>query len=270
MNFNNEKIITALLRRFKIEYNKKDYSSVYGYTQKSMTYNSNKMEGGKLTFRQLSLLFDTMSISGDGEFLRLKDIEEASGHFLMFNDMLKTFNDELTEQLIKKYHYDLKYGVFEDTENGYEAYDYKTMNNIVSNINVASPSEVSKKMKDLLEEYNTKKEHTLDDIVEFHAKFELIHPFQDGNGRTGRIIMFKECLKNNIFPFIIEDDLKVEYFNALNKAQLENKYDDLVELCHKEQEIYFNNVANFIYTEEELDDLRKELNFNGDYSLQKK
>ena len=265
MNYNKKRLIDDLVKRFKIEYDKNDRSGVYGYTQRKMAYNSNKIEGSTLTEDQTSSLFDTGTLSSDGELIRSKDIEEATGHFVMFNNMLKTFDEELSEDLIKKYHYDLKSGVFEDKANGYAIGDYKKRANTVSNIKVALPSEVSDKMKELLQEYNSKEKHSLLDIVMFHAKYENIHPFQDGNGRTGRIIMFKECLKNNIYPFIIEDDLKGEYYKALNNAQVNNDYDSLLDFCEKEQESYFENVKEFIYSEEELEKIIRELQKDLDF-----
>ena len=229
MNYNKKKIIDDLLKRFKIEFEKNDRSSVYGYTQRKMAYNSNKIEGSTLTENQTASLFDTGTLSSDGELIRSKDVEEATGHFIMFNEMLKTYDEELSEELIKKYHYDLKSGVFEDKANGYAIGDYKKRANTVSNIKVALPDEVEDRMKELLSDYNSKEKHSLYDIVKFHSDYENIHPFQDGNGRTGRIIMFKECLKNNIFPFIIKDELKGEYYKALNNAQINKDYDYLLD-----------------------------------------
>ena len=264
MDCNKQKIIIDLIKRFKIEYDKNDRSGVYGYTQRKIAYNSNKIEGSTLTEDQTASLFDTGTLSSDGELIRSKDVEETTGHFIMFNNMLKTFDEELSEELIKKYHYDLKSGVFEDKANGYAIGDYKKRANTVSNIKVALPSEVSERMKELLQEYNFNKTHSLYDIVRFHAKYENIHPFQDGNGRTGRIIMFKECLKNNIFPFIIEDDLKGEYYKALNNAQIKNDYTPLLEFCKKEQQKYFDNIKEFVYTKEQLESLMKDLQSNLD------
>ena len=259
MNYDKKRIIDDLLERFEIEFNKNDRSSVYGYTQRMMAYNSNKIEGSTLTENQTASLFDTGTLSSDGELIRSKDVEETTGHFIMFNEMLKTYNENLSEELIKKYHYNLKSGVFEDKANGYAIGEYKKRANTVSNIKVALPDEVEGKMKKLLSEYNSKENHTLYDIVKFHSEYENIHPFQDGNGRTGRIIMFKECLKNNVFPFIVEDELKGEYYKALNIAQVNNDYDYLLNFCKKEQEVYFNNVKYFIYSKDELETIMKEL-----------
>ena len=262
MDLNDEKVVNDLIKRFKIEFEKQDRSGVYGYTQRKMAYNSNKIEGSTLTEEQTSSLFDTGTLASNGELIRSKDVEEATGHFVMFNSMLKTYKDELSEELIKKYHYELKAGVFEDKANGYAIGDYKKRANTVSNIKVALPEEVADKMKELLFKYNSKKSHTLYDIIKFHADYENIHPFQDGNGRTGRIIMFKECLKNNIFPFIIEDELKGEYYQNLNRAQTNDDYDNLIDFCKKEQINYFKNINIFIYTKEELDELMENLENN--------
>lgn len=259
MNLNNKKIVDSLIKRFKIEFEKQDRSSVYGYTQRKMAYNSNKIEGSTLTEAQTFSLFDTGTLSSDGDIIRSKDVEEATGHFIMLNSMLESYKEQLSEELIKKYHYDLKSGVFEDKANGYAIGDYKKRANTVSNIKVALPNEVEKRMRDLLTDYNSKNNHDLYDIVKFHVDYETIHPFQDGNDRTGRIIMFKECLKNNIFPFIIEDDLKAEYYAALRDVQTDNSYDSLIDFCKKEQENYFENIKNFIYTLEELENLTNEL-----------
>ncbi len=255
MNYDNKKLVDDLIKRFKIEYDKNDRSGVYGFTQRKMAYNSNKIEGSTLTEKQTSSLFETGTLSSDGELLRSKDIEEATGHFIMFNNMLKTYDEELSESLIKLYHFDLKSGVFEDKANGYAIGDYKKRANIVSDINVALPSEVPERMKDLIEKYNSKEMHSLSDIVKFHAEYEKIHPFQDGNGRTGRIIMFKECLKNGVYPFIVEDNIKGEYYHALNNAQNNDDFGALIDFCEKEQKSYFDNVKNLIYSQEEIDDI---------------
>ena len=259
MNYDIKELIDDLIRRFKIEYERNDRSSVFGYTQRKMAYNSNKIEGSTLTEDQTSSLFDTGTLTANGEIIKSKDIQEATGHFIMFNDMLRTYQDELTEKLIKKYHYDLKFGVFEDKANGYAIGDYKKRANQVSNIKVAMPNEVEAKMKELLQIYNSVPKHSLYDIVVFHAKYEQIHPFQDGNGRTGRIIMFKECLKNNVFPFIIEDNLKGEYYKALNTAQINGDYNELVDFCMREQNHYFENVKDFIYSSDELEKVIKKI-----------
>lgn len=236
-----------LIERLQVEYERQDKSGVYGLTQRFLAYNSNKIEGSTLTYNQTSSIFETGYLSSDGDMtIRTKDVEEMTGHFVMFNNMLKSYQDNLSEELIKKYHYDLKSGVFEDIANGYPIGEYKTRANIVSDIKTILPSEVEGEIKKLLDDYNSKSNISLEDIVSFHVKYEAIHPFQDGNGRTGRIIMYKECLKNNIFPFIVEDKRKYEYYDYLNKAQKTNDLKPLIAFFKEEQDNYFNLVKDFI------------------------
>lgn len=236
-----------LIERLQVEYERQDKSGVYGLTQRLLAYNSNKIEGSTLTYNQTSSIFETGYLSSDGDMtIRTKDVEEMTGHFVMFNNMLKSYQDNLSEELIKKYHYDLKSGVFEDIANGYPIGEYKTRANIVSDIKTILPGEVEDEIKKLLDNYNSKNNISLEDIVSFHVKYEAIHPFQDGNGRTGRIIMYKECLKNNIFPFIVEDKRKHEYYDYLNKAQKTNDLEPLIAFFKEEQENYFNLVEDFI------------------------
>ena len=238
--------VDVLLKRLIIEFEKQDRSGVYGETQRLLAYNSNRIEGSTLTYNQTASIFNTGTINGlEDKFIKTKDIEEMNGHFTMFNNMLTTYNIELSEKLIKSYHYDLKCGVFEDKANGYPVGEYKNRGNRVSDIITISPSEVSSKMQQLLNKYNEKEKIALEDIAKFHAEYESIHPFQDGNGRTGRIIMFKECLRNNIFPFIIEDDNKGEYYDVLNKAQKGN-IEPFIKFLEKEQKIYFDKISDLL------------------------
>lgn len=158
-----------------------------------MAYNSNKIEGSILTKEQTNSLFETRTLKVDSEFVRAKDIEEATGHFIMFNMMLDTYDDDLNEQLIKDYHRALKSGVFEDKANGFPVGKYKNRANIVSDMKTVAPLDVPKHMQKLLKEYQDNKCIVLEDIAKFHVQYEKIHPFQDGNGRTGRMIIYKEC-----------------------------------------------------------------------------
>ena len=235
----NNKYVNALIERLNIEFSKGDRSGVYGYTQRTMAYNSNKIEGSTLTIEQTATLFDTQTLVANGEIIRAKDVEEMTGHFMMFNHMLKTLEDPLTEELIKQFHYQLKAGVFEDMANGYPCGEYKNRRNMVSVIEVALPDEVPEKMREYLSEYLSKKDPELIDLAVMHAAFEKIHPFQDGNGRTGRIVLFRECLKNNIVPLIIHDDNKAEYNNALKEQQLNKNIKPLYDLFVREQNDYF-------------------------------
>lgn len=241
-----EFLVEALIKRFQIEQSNHDRGGVYALTQRMLAYNSNKIEGSTLTEKQTASLFDTGTLSSEDAVIRAKDVEEMTGHFLMFNEMLKTYSLPLSHDLIKSYHYKLKSGVFEDIANGYPIGEYKNRRNMVSDIVTALPEEVEERMTELLAWYNAASQHNLGDLARFHAEYEKIHPFQDGNGRTGRMILFKECLKNGIVPFIIRDDGKVEYYHALNAAQTKGDYTPLENIFQKEQAEYRALTEGFI------------------------
>ena len=238
--------VESLIRRCEIEQRKNDRGGIYALTQRMLAYNSNKIEGSTLTEKQTASLFDTGTLTSEDAIIRAKDVEEMTGHFLMFNEMLKTYSLPLSHELIQRYHYKLKSGVFEDIANGYPIGAYKNRRNMVSNIVTALPEEVEARMTELLEWYNAAEQHTLDGLARFHAEYERIHPFQDGNGRTGRIILFKECLKNGIVPFIVRDDRKVDYYHALNAAQTEADYGPLERFFGEEQAEYRALVEGFV------------------------
>ncbi len=155
MEYNYDIQFENLLKRLEIEFNKQDKSGVYGETQRLLAYNSNRIEGSVLTYNQTSSIFDTGTIVNDVDVVRTKDIEEMNGHFVMFNNMLKNYESTLSEDLIKSYHYDLKFGVFEDRANGYAIGEYKKRGNRVSDIITCTPEEVSNKMQSLLNDYNS-------------------------------------------------------------------------------------------------------------------
>lgn len=245
MENNYDRLLKELLKRLEVEFKKQDRSGVYGETQRLLAFNSNRIEGSTLTYNQTSSIFETGTVSSGEDVIKTKDIEEMNGHFLMFNNMLKQYEENISEELIKGLHYDLKFGVFEDKANGYPVGEYKNRSNRVSDIETSKPEEVSDKMDNLLKDYNSKQSITLFDIAKFHADYESIHPFQDGNGRTGRVIMYKECLKNGIFPFIIEDSKKGKYYDVLNKAQKGN-VEPLVEFLKEEQEFYYDKVRDLL------------------------
>ena len=238
--------VQELIDRFQIEQKKNDRSGVYAITQRMLAYNSNKIEGSTLTEKQTASLFDTGTLSAEDALIRAKDVEEMTGHFLMFNEMLKTYDQPLSHELIKRYHYKLKSGVFEDIANGYPIGEYKNRRNRVSDIVTALPEEVEARMTELLAGYNALPQHTLTDLAKFHAEYEMIHPFQDGNGRTGRVILFKECLKNGLVPFVISDDNKIEYYHALNTAQSKGDYAPLEAFFVEEQTSYYQQVEGFV------------------------
>jgi Fic family protein len=234
-----ERFMKFILERFQIERKKFDRSGVYAYTQRILAYNSNKIEGSTLTEEQTASLFDSGILPKTDDFYRAKDVEEMNGHFLMFNKMLDTLEEPLTQGLINE----LKSGVFEDRANGYAIGDYKKRPNMIGMYTTVKPDEVAGEMEKLLTWYHTQKVD-LSVLAEFHGRYESIHPFQDGNGRTGRLILFRECLRNGIIPFVIEDANRHEYVEAL-KAYRENDCEKLVALFRKEQEFYCNKCSYF-------------------------
>lgn len=224
----NSNFVLILKKQLKKEFSVHDRKGVYAYTQKIMAYNSNRIEGSTLTSEQTASLFDTGSLVGDSnEIYRAKDIEEMTGHFKMFNEVIKSLDKPLTIEMIKSFHFQLKAGVFEDYANGYPVGEFKKYKNHVSDIETELPENIPDKIAELIHKYE-KSDKTLKDIVVFHAEYEHIHPFQDGNGRTGRAIMLKQCLDANIIPIIIRDDEKLLYYRALHQAQTENMYDKLL------------------------------------------
>lgn len=245
-----------LKQRLLIEFKKQDRSGVYGYTQRSMAYNSNRIEGSMLTEKQTASMFETGTIySDDPEVIfRAKDIEEMNGHFKMFNYVMKHMDEPLSEEIIKQMHKNLKEGVFEDLANGYAIGEWKKRANRVSDITTVLPQDVPGKIHELVAEYQNKERISLEDIVKFHAKFENIHPFQDGNGRVGRMIILKQCLDNNITPVIIRDINKAEYNRCLNVSQHKEKYDEMMTYFQKEQTYYQENVIPMLFDYDELEE----------------
>lgn len=238
-------LIKKLKERLFIEFNKRDRSGIYAVTSRELAYNSNKIEGSTLTENQTASLFDTGLLPVSDNVYRAKDIEEMNGHFLMFNHMLKTLDEDLSEELIKKFHYELKSGVFEDKANGYNIGEYKARPNIAGTMQTSLPVNVSDDMKELLIWYKNS-EKNLRAIALFHLKYEKIHPFQDGNGRTGRVILFREALKNDIIPPIIHDENRVEYIEGIKEYSDTDSSEKLLELLMKEQNKYMKTVKFFL------------------------
>ena len=235
-----------LLNRFKIEKKRFDRSGVYAYTQRAMAYNSNKIEGSTLTPEQTASLFDNGTLPRNNDYYRAKDVEEMNGHFLMFNYMLDTLEDDLSEQLIKRFHYELKSGVFEDRANGYAIGEYKERPNMIGIYKTTMPKEVPNEMRELLEWYK-EQQKTLEVLAKFHARYEMIHPFQDGNGRTGRMILFRECLKQEgIRPFIVLDENRNEYIEGLQEYRQSGTVRQIVVLMEKEAESYYQQCRYFM------------------------
>lgn len=237
--------LNFLLERFKIERERFDRSGVYAYTQRALAYNSNKIEGSTLTEEQTASLFDNGTLPKSDDYYRAKDVEEMNGHFLMFNKMLDTLGVPLNQNLIKQFHYELKSGVFEDRANGYAIGDYKTRPNMIGIYETVKPPEVEAEMEKLLLWYN-KQEVDISVLAEFHARYESIHPFQDGNGRTGRIILFRECLSHYISPIIIEDSKRPEYLEGLKAYREKGDVSGLEKLFIAEQEVYYKRAGYFM------------------------
>ena len=172
-----ESFTAQIIRRFQIEQKKNDRGGVYALTQRMLAYHSNRIEGGMLTEKQTASLFDTGTLTSEDALIRAKDVEEMTGHFLMFNEMLKTYQEPLSHELMKRYHYKLKSGVFEDIANGYPIGEYKNRRNIVSDITTALPEDVHARMTTLLDEYTAADKHDLHGLAKFHADYEVIHPF---------------------------------------------------------------------------------------------
>ena len=209
---------------------------IYHKTQIELTYNSNHIEGSSLTHEQTRYIFETNTIDVENGSLNVDDVIETANHFRLVSLIIDNAKSTLTQEFIKKLHLLLKNGTSDSRRDWFVVGDYKKLPNEVGGMNTTPPEEVSGKMKELLNEYNVKEEKSLEDILDFHVKFEKIHPFQDGNGRVGRLIMFKECLKYNIVPFIIEDDLKMFYYRGLAEWDVERGY--LRDTCLTAQDRY--------------------------------
>lgn len=209
---------------------------IYHKTQIDLTYNSNHIEGSRLTHDQTRYIFETNTIGMDNGVVNVDDVIETANHFRCIDMIIDCAKGVLTEKLIKELHLTLKSGTSDARKDWFVVGDYKKLPNEVGGLATVLPEEVAGKMKELLSEYNSKPEKTFEDILDFHVKFERIHPFQDGNGRVGRLIVFKECLKYNIVPFIIEDSLKLFYYRGLKEWDKEQGY--LTDTCLSAQDKY--------------------------------
>lgn len=228
--------ISPLLNRLREEKEVKLNGGVYHRTQIDLTYNSNHIEGSKLTHEQTRYIFETNTIGITDESVNIDDIIETTNHFRCIDYIIDHANDKLTESMIKELHYLLKNGTSDSRKSWFNVGEYKRLPNEVGGINTTDPKEVHTHIKALLTAYNTIKNKSLEDIIDFHCQFERIHPFQDGNGRVGRLIMFKECLANKIVPFIISDELKLFYYRGLSNWGRINGY--LTDTCLTAQDHY--------------------------------
>ena len=191
---------------------------IYHKIQIDLTYNSNHIEGSKLTHDQTRYIFETKTLGVTDKAVKVDDIVETVNHFRCIDLIIEGAHTKLTESFIKQLHFILKSGTTDSQKSWFKVGDYKMLENEVGGSETTKPSEVSGAIKALLKEYNSKSKITFDDILDFHVRFESIHPFQDGYGRVGRLIMFKECLKHNIVPFIITEELKMYYYDGLMMA----------------------------------------------------
>lgn len=232
-NKQNERSLLAILREEKAS---KYSGGIYHKTQIELTYNSNHMEGSRLTHEQTRYIFETNTIGVENEVLNVDDVIETANHFRCVDLLIDKAKAALSEKLIKDLHFILKTGTSDARKKWFAVGAYKKLPNEVGGMDTALPEEVSEKMQSLLAKYNAKKNKTFEDILDFHVQFERIHPFQDGNGRVGRLIMFKECLKYNIVPFIVEDELKLFYYRGLKEWGKENGY--LTDTCLAAQDRY--------------------------------
>lgn len=244
---NTERFVVQLKKQLIHEFEARDRKGIYAYTQKNMAYNSSRIEGNMLTSEQTAFLFDTGTIlAADADFVfRTKDIEEMQGHFKMFDEVLKNLDCPLSTDLIKRFHYQLKIGVFEDYANGYPVGEFRNQPNFVSDIATELPQNIPARIDGLVERYNHSSQ-TLLDIAKFHAEYEKIHPFQDGNGRTGRAIILKQCLDSNLVPVIISDNDKLSYYHALHVAQVDNDFSKLVAFLEDTQDKCYSRIRDFI------------------------
>lgn len=197
---------------------------IYHKIQIDLTYNSNHIEGSRLSHDQTRFIFETKTLGITDDAVKIDDIIETVNHFRCIDLAIEGANTKLSESFIKQLHYILKTGTTDTQKSWFKVGDYKMIENEVGGSETVRPEDVTSEMKALLADYNSKSEITFDDILDFHVRFESIHPFQDGNGRVGRLIMFKECLKHNIVPFIITEELKMFYCRGIKEWKNERGY----------------------------------------------
>lgn len=206
---------SPLLSVLRAQKNSKLKGSIYHRIQIDLTYNSNHIEGNRLTHDQTRYIFETNTIGVIDNAVNVDDIIETTNHFRAIDYIIDETDAKLTEAYIKHLHLILKSGTSDQRKDWFNVGEYKRFSNEVGGNDTTEPENVHKEIKALLKEYNAKKRPALEDIIDFHQRFEAIHPFQDGNGRVGRLIMFRECLRNAYVPFIITDELKMFYYNGL-------------------------------------------------------
>lgn len=224
----------TLLDVLRIEKASGTKGGIYHKVQIELTYNSNHMEGSRLTHDQTRYIYETNTIGVEAGTVNVDDIVETANHFRCIDLVIDSAGQMLSEPFIKTLHRTLKNGTSDSRKDWFAVGDYKKIPNEVGGRDTTAPEEVSTEMKQLLASYNRKPDKTLEDLIAFHVAFESIHPFQDGNGRVGRLILFKECLKNGIVPFIIDEDLKLFYYRGLHEWNTERGY--LIDTCLSAQD----------------------------------
>lgn len=229
-----EKAPETLLEILRNEKASKYSGGIYHKIQIDLTYNSNHIEGSRLTHDQTRYIFETNTIGFENEAVNVDDIVETVNHFKCIDMIIDSADKKLTEKFIKQLHGTLKNGTTDSRKDWFEVGDYKRFPNEVGGMETTAPENVSLEMKKLISEYDLIRSKSIEDIIGFHQKFEKIHPFQDGNGRVGRLIMFKECLCNNIVPFVITDELKMFYYRGLKEWTYEKGY--LIDTCLSAQD----------------------------------
>lgn len=220
-------------------------------TQVKLTYNTNRIEGSKLTEEQTRYIFETKTVGFNADGLPVDDIIETSNHFRCFDYLLNTIEQPLNVGIIKEFHKILKNGTSDSHKSYFNVGAWKKIPNEVGNVETSQPENVDEDMNSLLESYLANYIVTLDEIIAFHYQFETIHPFQDGNGRVGRLIMFRECLKHDIVPFIIDKDMKLFYYRGLSEFKMDQAY--LRNTCLASQDTY-RVWVNYFYPEIDVSD----------------
>lgn len=244
-NFDISKI--NVLKILKEQKDMKLKGNLYHNTQITFAYNTNHIEGSKLTEEQTRYIYETNTLlTKKDDITDIDDILETANHFKLVDYMLDIAEQKLDENIIKEFHKILKEGTLSSRKEWFVVGDYKKLPNEVGGLKTTEPKNVVKEMKKLIQWYESIEKVTINEIIEFHAKFEKIHPFQDGNGRIGRIIAFKECLKNSIVPFIILDKEKLFYYRGLNQYQTNKEKGYLVDTCLNAQDQYINTIRYFL------------------------
>ena len=227
---------SALLARLRTEASSRVSGGIYHKVQVELTYNSNHIEGSKLTHDQTRLIFETSTIGADGEGIRVDDIVETVNHFRCIDYVIKHATDSLSEAFIKELHRMLKTSTHDSGLDWFAVGDYKLFANEAGGRDTTAPENVAREMAALIQTYEETPTHSFEDIVAFHVAFERIHPFQDGNGRVGRLIMFKECLRNRVTPFVITDEMKLFYYRGLRNWGSEHGW--LMDTCRAAQDTF--------------------------------